>query len=84
MTYRVELAVQVEDTLATLSADEWQEVMVTIAAVLVRPATWPEPGGWDVAVRSGPRWWVGVAAYLDGIDIVSMGRIHRRGQAVAA
>ena len=55
MTYRVELAVQVEDALATLPAAERQEVIATIAAVLVQPDTWPELGGWDVAVRSGPR-----------------------------
>ena len=80
MTYRVELAVQVEDTLATLPAEEHHEVMATIAAVLVQPDTWPEPGGWDIAVRSGPRLWVGFAAYLDGIDIVSLGRSAGEGK----
>ena len=68
MTYRAQLAVQVEDTLATLPAAERHEVMATIAAVLVRPDTWPERGGWDVALRPGPGWWVRFAAYLDGID----------------
>ncbi|GHI04601.1 hypothetical protein AQI88_29735 [Streptomyces cellostaticus] len=73
MTYRVELAVQVEDALATLPDAGRQEVMETIAAALVRLDAWPDPGGWDAAVRFGSRSWVMFSAYLDGIDIIDVG-----------
>ncbi|WP_405909582.1 hypothetical protein OG742_37270 [Streptomyces sp. NBC_00828] len=73
MSYRVDVAVRVEEALAELPDEGRQEVMETIAAVLVRPGVWPEPGGWDVALLFGPRSWVAFAAYLDGIDVVDVG-----------
>lgn len=73
MTYRVELAVRVEDALAELPGEGRQEVMETIAQALVRRDAWPEPGGWEAALWFGPRTWVAFIASLDGIDIVNMG-----------
>ncbi|MGQ4482634.1 hypothetical protein [Streptomyces sp. SAS_276] len=73
MTYRVDLAVRVEDALADLPETGRQEVLETIAAALVRRDVWPEPGGWDAALVFGSRSWVAFTAYPDGIDVVSVG-----------
>lgn len=73
MTYAVDLALDVEKDLAKLSVDDHQEVMQLIAAALVDPNSWPVPGGWNWALRSGPQLWIVFTAYLDGINIVGLG-----------
>ena len=47
--------------------------MEAIAAVLVRPGTWPTPGGWDGAVGFGTRSWAAYTAYADGIQVYDVG-----------
>ncbi|MEV4444664.1 hypothetical protein [Streptomyces mirabilis] len=71
MTYRVDLAVRVEDALAELPADGLREVMEMIAAILARPGSWPTAGGWDL--RFAPRSWVAFVAYADGIEVYDLG-----------
>ncbi|MEU1935048.1 hypothetical protein ACH49O_19060 [Streptomyces coeruleorubidus] len=73
MPYEVDLAVRVEDVLDDLSSEGRQEVMETIAAVLVRPESWPAPGGWEGALAFGPRSWVAFTAYLGGIQVYEVG-----------
>lgn len=73
MTYRVDLAVHVEDGLAALSADGCREAMSTIAAALVRPEAWPAPGVWDTARLFGSRTWITFAAHTDGIEVLNIG-----------
>lgn len=43
--------------------------METIAAALMRPRAWPEPGGWHAAVVFGTRSWVSFTAFLGGIEV---------------
>ncbi|ELP61502.1 hypothetical protein PV735_31920 [Streptomyces turgidiscabies] len=73
MTYRVDLAFRVEESLANLPGKGQQEIFETIAAALVRPDSWPPPGGRHGAFYWGPRSWVAFAAYLDGIEVYDMG-----------
>lgn len=73
MTYEVDLAPRAEKALAVLPDGGRQEVMETIAAVLVRPAAWPAPGGWDGAAMFGPRSWVAFTAYAKGIEVYDVG-----------
>ncbi|MFJ6085112.1 hypothetical protein ACIQI8_27260 [Streptomyces sp. NPDC092369] len=73
MTYRVDLSVHAEDALAELRAHDQREVLETIAAALVQRNAWPPPGGWDATTLSGSRWWITFTAYVDGIDILSIG-----------
>ncbi|MGW0573746.1 hypothetical protein [Streptomyces tauricus] len=73
MPYEVDLAVRVEDALDELSAEGRQEVMETIAAALVRPEGWPQPGGWHGALAFGPRSWVWFTAFLGGIQVIDVG-----------
>ncbi|MGB8942152.1 MAG: hypothetical protein WCD21_18210 [Streptomyces sp.] len=47
--------------------------METIAAALVRPGEWPQPGGWHAALVFGPRSWVSFTAFLGGIEVVDVG-----------
>ncbi|WP_246111942.1 hypothetical protein [Streptomyces hawaiiensis] len=47
--------------------------METIAAALVQPREWPEPGGWHAAVVFGPRSWVAFTAFLGGIEVIDVG-----------
>lgn len=47
--------------------------MELIAAAPVNPKSWPTPGGWDWALRSGPRLWIVFTAHLGGIWVVSLG-----------
>lgn len=54
MTYTVDLALDVEMALATLSDDDHQEAMELVAAALVDPNSWPVPGRWDRALRYWP------------------------------
>jgi hypothetical protein len=71
--YEVGLAIQAEDALQALPPQGRQEVMETIAAVLVRPREWPEPGGWHASVVFGPRSWVSFTAFLGGIEVSDVG-----------
>lgn len=73
MTYRVDLAFRVEEALAELPDKDLQDVMETIAAALVRPETWPTPGGWHGALHEGTRCWVAFTAYDDGIEVYDIG-----------
>lgn len=73
MTYRVDLAVQVEDALAGLPDGGRREVMEAVAAALAHPGAWPAPGGWAGAVAFGPRAWVAFTAYRDGIEVYDVG-----------
>ncbi|MEU6222262.1 hypothetical protein [Streptomyces sp. NPDC047042] len=73
MSYRVELWLRVEETLAGLPEEGCREVMELIAAALVAREAWPAPGGWEIAERFGPRSWIAFSAALDGIDIVGVG-----------
>lgn len=73
MTYRIDLSIRAEDALAELPNEGRQEVMETIAAALVRRDEWPAVGGWDAALRFGPRSWITFAAYPDGIDVLDFG-----------
>ncbi|WP_086672175.1 hypothetical protein [Streptomyces albovinaceus] len=73
MPYEVDLAVRAEGALDELPPEGRQEVMETIAAVLVRPREWPEPGGWHAAVVFGPRSWVSFTAFLGGIEAIDVG-----------
>ncbi|MEU6351017.1 hypothetical protein ABZ896_17030 [Streptomyces sp. NPDC047072] len=49
--------------------------MELIAEVLVDPNSWPAPGGWVWTLRTGPRLWIMFTAYLDGIEVISIGEI---------
>jgi hypothetical protein len=71
--YEVDLAIRAEDTLEEVSPQGRQEVMETIAAALVRPREWPEPGGWHAATVFGPRSWVSFTAFLGGIEVIDVG-----------
>lgn len=73
MPYEVDLAVEVEEALKDLPEDGRQEVMGVIAAALVRPDSWPPPGGWAGAVRFGARSWVAFSAYVGGIVVYDVG-----------
>ena len=73
MPYEVDLAVHVEDMLDELPLRGRTEVMETIAAVLLRPCAWPEPGNWRAAVIFGPRSWVRFTAFLGGIEVIDAG-----------
>ncbi|TQJ55968.1 hypothetical protein [Streptomyces sp. SLBN-115] len=73
MPYTVDLAFRVEETLDDLSEDGRQEIMETIAAALVRPDWWPEPGGWRGAFVFGPRSWMWFTAFLGGIEVIDVG-----------
>lgn len=75
MTYRVDLAVEVDEALAELYRDGRQEVMELIAAALADPNSWPARGGWDWGLRSGARLWIMFTAYQDGIDVIALGEI---------
>ncbi|MCI3277604.1 hypothetical protein [Streptomyces cylindrosporus] len=73
MPYEVDLAFRVEEALADLPERGRQEVMEVIAGVLVRPDSWPAPGGWAGALAFGPRSWVAFTAHLDGIEVYDAG-----------
>ncbi|MEU6422287.1 hypothetical protein [Streptomyces spiralis] len=73
MPYRVDLAYRVEEALEELPEEGRQEVMETIAAVLVEIGSRPAPCGWDGALRFGSRCWVGFTAYADGIEVYGVG-----------
>lgn len=73
MPYEVDLTIQAEDALDELPSEGRQEAMETIAAVLVRPCAWPEPGGWRAAVMFGPRSWVSFTAFLGDIEVIDVG-----------
>jgi hypothetical protein len=65
----------VEEALDELAEDDRREVMESIAAALVQRDVWPAPGGWAAATRSGPSLWITFAAYLDGIEVLDLGRL---------
>ncbi|MEU6147718.1 hypothetical protein ABZ848_46155 [Streptomyces sp. NPDC047081] len=46
MPYEVELLLRVEEAPAELPESARQELMEVIAMALVRPSSWPAPGGW--------------------------------------
>lgn len=73
MPYEVDLAVRVEEALNDLPEHGYQEVMEVIAAALVRPGSWPPAGGWDGAVRFGPRSWVAFTSFIGGIVVYDLG-----------
>ncbi|MBL3666927.1 hypothetical protein JL475_13165 [Streptomyces sp. M2CJ-2] len=73
MPYEVDLAVRVEDALDELPLEGRKEVMETIAAVLVRPSEWPQPGSWHAALVFGSRSWVWFTAFLGGIEVIDVG-----------
>ncbi|WP_234390015.1 hypothetical protein [Streptomyces sp. MMG1533] len=62
-----------EEALDGLPEHGRQEVMEVIAAALVRPGSWPSPGGWDGAVWFGPRSWVAFTAFAGGIVVYDLG-----------
>ncbi|MEU8678627.1 hypothetical protein [Streptomyces sp. NPDC048560] len=68
----VDLASHAEATLDELPEDGRREIMETIAAALVRPYSWPEPGGWRGALVFGPRSWVWFTAFLGGIEVIDL------------
>lgn len=73
MPYRVDLAFRVDEALADLPEDGRQEVMETIANVLVHRDAWPSFGCWEGALWFGARCWVAFTAYPDGIDVYDVG-----------
>lgn len=73
MPYEVDLAVRVEDALDELPPEGRKEVMETIAAALLRPGEWPQPGGWHATLIFGPRSWVWITAFLGGIEVIDIG-----------
>jgi hypothetical protein len=73
MSYEVDLAVRAEDVLNELPEHGHQEVMEVIAAVLVRPGSWPPLGGWDGTVVFGSRSWVVFSAFVGGIVVYDVG-----------
>jgi hypothetical protein len=73
MTYVVDLVPQAEEALADLPTRGRQEIMETIAAALVQPASWPPPGGGGGALWFGPHSWVAFTAYRDGIEVYDLG-----------
>ncbi|GAA3902454.1 hypothetical protein GCM10022207_84420 [Streptomyces lannensis] len=70
---RVDLSIRVEDALTEMPPEGRQEILETIAAVLVRRDAWPRPGGWEAARSFAPRSWMAFSAYLDGIDVGYVG-----------
>ena len=62
-----------EEALANLSVKGQQEIFETIAETLLRPDSWPPPGGRHGALCWGSQSWVAFAAYADGIEVYDMG-----------
>jgi hypothetical protein len=73
MPYMVDLAPRVEEALEEIPANGRHEVMEVIATVLVRPESWPAPGGRNGALRFGRQSWVAFTAYGDGIEVYDVG-----------
>ncbi|MFD5453619.1 hypothetical protein [Streptomyces olivaceus] len=73
VAYEVDLAVRAEDALLELPQEGRQEIMETLAAALVRPREWPQPGGWHAAVVFGPRSWICFTSFLGGIQVIDVG-----------